>query len=387
MEKFLYAEINIIGFIILAILLTNQKKSVGITIQQQLFNTLIIASMHVLVLDTGMWLIDGKIFTFSKDLNHLISMFYYFLCAFIPFIWTIYCDCKLTNNIQHFRKRLLIYLIPLLIDVFLIISNLWSHFIFYIDSNNIYHRGKWVLVPVMLSFSYLAFSSILALHKASITKIPNEKKQCFLMALFVAPPFIGAIIQIFFYGVSLIWICAVISLLMIFVNIQNQQINTDSLTGLNNRLQFDKYLFFKTRSDNTQNIIALIMIDVDKFKEINDSYGHLYGDKALVCVANLLKKSCKNKNAFLSRYGGDEFTIIYQTRQLSNIQKLLALIEQNTNTFNFSKKEIFTISLSIGYAVWESDNKSIDDLISQADYNMYQIKSYKKKNVKNSPIL
>lgn len=380
MEQFLYAEINIIGFIILAILLSNQKRSVGITIQQRLFNTLIIACMHILVLDTGMWLIDGKVFTFSKELNILISTLFYFFCGFIPFIWTIYSDCKLTNNIQHLRKRLLIYLIPLLIDMFLVIFNLWNDFVFYIDLNNVYHRGKWVLVPVMLSFSYLAFSSILALHKASITKIPNEKKQCFLMALFAAPPFIGAIIQIFFYGISLIWICAVISLLMIFVNIQNQQISTDSLTGLNNRLQFDKYLLFKTKSNDSQSIIALIMIDVDKFKMINDSFGHLNGDKALVCVANILKKACKNKNAFLSRYGGDEFTIIYQTRQLSNVHKLIALIEQHTTNFNLSKTEMFTLSLSIGYTVWDSGKKAtVDELISEADYNMYQIKSRKNK--------
>lgn len=380
MERFLYAEINIVGFIILAILLSNQKRSVGITIQQRLFNTLIIASMHILILDTGMWLLDGKIFAFSRELNYLISTFYYFFCAFIPFIWTIYSDCKLTNNLQHLRKRLLIYLIPLLIDMFLIISNLWCNFIFYIDSNNVYHRGKWVLVPVMLSFSYLVCSSILALNKAAITKIPSEKKQCYLMSLFVIPPSVGAILQVMFYGVSLIWISAVISLLLIFVNIQNQQISTDSLTGLNNRLQFDKYLLFKTKSNDSQSIIALIMIDVDKFKQINDSFGHLSGDKALICVANILKKACKNKNAFLSRYGGDEFTIIYQTRQLSNVHKLIALIQQHITNFNLSKTESFTLSLSIGYTVWKTDNKAtVDELISEADYNMYQIKSGKNK--------
>lgn len=379
MERFLYAEINIIGFIILAILLTNQKRAVGITIQQRLFNTLIIASMHILVLDTGMWLIDGKIFTLSKELNGLISTLYYFFCAFIPFIWTIYSDCKLTNNIQHLRKRLLIYSIPVFINVLLIVFNIWYKFVFYIDSNNVYHRGKWVLAPVMLSFSYFVFSSIFALHKASIIKIPNEKRQCILMALFATPTFIGAVIQIFFYGISLIWISAVISLLLIFVNIQNQQISTDSLTGLNNRLQFDKYLLFKTKSNDRQGIIALIMIDVDKFKQINDSYGHLNGDKALVCVADILKKACKNKNAFLSRYGGDEFTIIYQTRQLSNVHKLIALIEQHTANFNLSKTEIFALSLSIGYTVWDSGDKAtVDEIISEADYNMYQIKSRKK---------
>ena len=180
------------------------------------------------------------------------------------------------------------------------------------------------------------------------------------------------------YGLSLIWISTTISMLMIFVNIQNQQINTDSLTGLNNRLQFDKYLYFKTKDTNSKDVLSLIMIDVDKFKQINDTHGHLAGDKALVCVGELLKKSCKNKNVFISRYGGDEFAIIYQTRQLANVHKLIALIQQNIQAYNMSNNEVFNLSLSIGFAIWKR-NYSIDTLISLADDSMYQIKRKKVK--------
>lgn len=377
MEKLLYTQINITGIIILVILLCNQKKSVGITIQQRLFNTIIISVVWILVLDTGMWLVDGKRFLLAREANILISMAYYFFNVFIPFLWLLYCDCILNNSTQSLRKRMWLYFLPVLANTLMIIINLWYGFIFYVDTNNIYHRGKFFLLPVMMAFSYLLLSSYMALHKAHKTKIESEKSQLYLMASFILPPLVGGILQALFYGLSLIWVNVVISLLMIFVNIQNQQINTDSLTGLNNRLQFDKYLFFKTKSDNDRDVIALIMIDVDKFKQINDSYGHLCGDKALISVANVLKKSCKNKNAFLSRYGGDEFTIIYETRKLTNIQKLITQIEQNVNIFNSVSKEKFSISLSIGYAVWEK-NSSVDTLIAQADYNMYRIKYAKK---------
>ncbi|MBN7773217.1 GGDEF domain-containing protein [Clostridium aminobutyricum] len=376
MEEFLYAQINIVGFIILAILLTNQKKSVGITIQQELFNTLIIAAMYILVLDSGMWLIDGKTFSFARELNFLISTAYYFLCGFISFIWLLYSDCKLNNTIRHLRNRLLVYFVPLLIDIVVIAYNLGSGLIFSIDAHNVYHRGEWVIIPVILSFSYLICSFVLSVHKGYSSKIAGDKRQAYLMAFFALPPVIGIMVQSIFSEVSLIWISTVISLLMIFVNIQNQQINTDSLTGLNNRLQFDKYLYFKTRDTDYKDVIALIMIDVDKFKQINDSYGHLAGDKALICVADILKKSCKNKNVFLSRYGGDEFAVVYQTRQLSNVQKLIELLHQNTHTFNRTNSEVFSVSLSIGYAVWER-NSSIDRLIAQADHNMYQAKRRK----------
>ncbi|QHI73312.1 GGDEF domain-containing protein [Aminipila terrae] len=377
MEKLLYTQINITGIIILVILLCNQKKSVGITIQQRLFNTIIISVVWILVLDTGMWVVDGKRFLLAREANILISMAYYFFNVFIPFLWLLYCDCILNNSTQSLRKRMWLYFLPVLANTLMIIINLWYGFIFYVDTNNIYHRGKIFLLPVMTAFSYLLLSSYMALHKAHKTKIESEKGQLYLMASFILPPLVGGILQALFYGLSLIWVNVVISLLMIFVNIQNQQINTDSLTGLNNRLQFDKYLFFKTKSDNDRDVIALIMIDVDKFKQINDSYGHLCGDKALISVANVLKKSCKNKNAFLSRYGGDEFTIIYETRKLTNIQKLITQIEQNVNIFNSVSKEKFSISLSIGYAVWEK-NSSVDTLIAQADYNMYRIKYAKK---------
>lgn len=378
MESFLYTQINVIGFIILAILLSNQKKSVGITVQQELFNTLIAATMYVFVLDSALWLLDGKTFRFANEVLFLMATGYYFLCVFISFIWLIYSDCTLNNTTQHLRKRLVLYAIPLVMQVILLIYNAWSGIVFYIDADNTYHRGKWVLISVLLSFIYLLCSTSLALRKGYRSKVVSEKKQAFLMAAFVLPPFVGTIIQSMYYGLSLIWISTTISMLMIFVNIQNQQINTDSLTGLNNRLQFDKYLYFKTKDTSSKDVFSLIMIDVDKFKQINDTHGHLAGDKALVCVGEILKKSCKNKNVFISRYGGDEFAIIYQTRQLANVHKLIALIQQNIQAYNMSNTEVFTLSLSIGFAIWKR-NYSIDTLISLADDSMYQIKRKKVK--------
>lgn len=378
MESFLYTQINVIGFIILAILLTNQKKSVGITVQQELFNTLIVATMYVLVLDSGLWLLDGKLFRFARELFLVTASGYYFLCVFICFTWLIYVDCTLNNTTQHLRKRLVLYTIPLAVYVILLIYNGWSGILFYMDDQNIYHRGKWVLLSVLIGFAYLVCSTCLAVRKGYRSKVASERKQAFLMAAFVIPPFVGTIVQALFFGVSLIWICATISLLMIFVNIQNQQINTDSLTGLNNRLQFDKYLYFKTKEASSKDVIALIMIDVDKFKQINDAYGHLAGDKALVCVADILKKSCRNKNVFISRYGGDEFAIIYQTRQLTNVHKLIELIQQTVREYNMTNPEVFTISLSIGFAIWKR-SYSMDTLISLADDSMYQAKRKKAK--------
>ena len=188
-------------------------------------------------------------------------------------------------------------------------------------------------------------------------------------------PVLAGIVQSFFYGVSLIWICAVLSLLMIFVNFQNRQITTDVLTGLNNRYQFNRYLA-RTVGNARENVQhSLILIDIDQFKQINDRYGHLNGDKALMIVSDILQKSSADTDAFLSRFGGDEFTIICKT---ICVKPLINQIERTIAAFNQSKKETFFLSLSIGRADLEGGTtKDPDDLISRADKDMYQKKQSK----------
>lgn len=166
----------------------------------------------------------------------------------------------------------------------------------------------------------------------------------------------------------------VISLLIIFIHIQNKNINIDELTEAYNRRYLERQLEVQTKSNLKGKQIYMLLIDVDEFKKINDNYGHLAGDEALKEIANILKYSCDNR-AFVSRYGGDEFVILGQCENASVIEKNILQIEKNVRKVNDQGKFKYSISLSIGVSIFNrSDEGGIDNFLKEADKNMYEKK-------------
>ena len=180
-----------------------------------------------------------------------------------------------------------------------------------------------VYLYAFLSYAYLIYGSIRSLLKARGAAWADDRKRYYTMAIFAVLPSLGGFIQLFFYGVSLNWILSSVSILLVYLDSQNRQISTDPLTSLNNRRELNKFLQHEIneRDQPKSGALTLIMMDVDGFKQINDTYGHFYGDGVLVNVSQILKASCKNTNAFLARYGGDEFCIVLPVQRRGGTQR------------------------------------------------------------------
>lgn len=108
----------------------------------------------------------------------------------------------------------------------------------------------------------------------------------------------------------MVWVCAALSLLVLFINLQNYQLSHDVLTGLFNRRQTNKQIRWEIRHlADAEHLLCAMMLDVDRFKSINDRFGHLAGDQALREIAETVKASCRECD-FVARLGGDEFFIL-----------------------------------------------------------------------------
>lgn len=100
-----------------------------------------------------------------------------------------------------------------------------------------------------------------------------------------------------------------------FLEIQNGEIYSDALTGLNNRRRMEIYLQDKIHNTSEEKPFRIHMIDVNDFKQVNDKFGHIVGDRALQLVADALRNVAGQMHGFCARYGGDEFVLILNEKQ------------------------------------------------------------------------
>ncbi|MDH4127519.1 MAG: EAL domain-containing protein [Spirochaetota bacterium] len=155
----------------------------------------------------------------------------------------------------------------------------------------------------------------------------------------------------------------------------------DTLTGLPNRILFqDRLKQALIQANHDKKMLSIMFLDLDRFKNINDTMGHFVGDELLKEVANRLK-SCVRKTDTISRLGGDEFTIILT--DISNIQIVSSIsqkiIDIFSTPFKLEGQEIF-VTTSIGISMYPADSNNVDNLIKNADTAMYHAKGMGKNN-------
>jgi diguanylate cyclase (GGDEF)-like protein len=152
--------------------------------------------------------------------------------------------------------------------------------------------------------------------------------------------------------------------------------NRDSLTHcLNRRALFNEAEKVLAKRCFAQKVMACLFVDVDKFKSINDTYGHSFGDDVLLAVARVLDDAT-TACAKIGRYGGDEFVVFSCFDDEDSVVSFYHRLEQTLKQALYINDVQF--SVSVGLAC-EKDPQGLDQLIAQADKNMYQIKQAKSK--------
>ncbi len=172
-----------------------------------------------------------------------------------------------------------------------------------------------------------------------------------------------------------------ISVVVYLLKIFEHQAHHDKLTGLTNRKYFvEQFLKLKNKADSSKDTIGVVFIDIDKFKDINDRYGHDIGDEVLIKVASRMEHSLKAKD-LKSRMGGDEFVVALT--DLSSKEKVMEVTKRLTGELRkplfIDGKEI-PISVSAGVSFYPDDSNELETLIKNADSEMYKAKRKKRES-------
>ena len=316
-------------------------------------------------------LVNSLRFTFLSMHYFFQVLSCYFIMVFVDYM--IFAQRYRSGRILNFTYTVLaVYALVLIFSYIL-------EFYFKVDpaANAIYRESMFYLRAV-IGYGPLLFSfwEILK-HRCSF------KKSEFVMFLSLVVLFITGISFCFVTHIGrLSWSFETVALLYTYFFIVQSHASMDPLTKTGNRLSFNEFTDKLSRFATGESW-AIVMIDMDHFKQINDTLGHQEGDHALGYMAEIIN-SCIKKDDFVARYGGDEFVLAAKVEKdtaESIITKLMGEIQLVINIFNEREICPFKLEISYGYDVYTADgSKSMTEFMNHIDSLMYIHKNERRRS-------
>jgi diguanylate cyclase (GGDEF)-like protein len=367
---------NIISILLIGTLyLANRQKAEynrDMRLLQQMMVTIGIANIS----DCCVYYLAGSSNIVIKVLVFLSGSGLFLGNVMIGYLWAKFIMVHMNIPFSDIRRN--IYRTIGLISIVLLVINIFYPLVFSVSDGR-YQRGFAYIIFLIFAAFYILDS--LYLYVKRVKK--NGSLKLFPVHIFLIPVILGVVIQAFFVEIAITWTSIAISVAGIMTALKNEIIFTDCLTGLYNRVYLE---FLHKRACNKKDCwVSGIMIDLNGFKQINDNYGHAEGDLALCIVADLLRKSF-SEYGVVTRYAGDEFVIMLNTTDDQLIQKIIESAKKNFVTENEKNDKPYQLSASMGYAITNLSNETIDDFMNRIDEQMYQdkLKYYEHNDRRNS---
>ena len=355
-----YIEVNMICIVTLALLLGSLPRGEYQSKRGRFYKILLGLAMLMAATDLIAGVFRGTSFTGVRTILWLSNAIYLISTILIGYVWVLY---SMQVLLGHLNKRIqLLATLMALLDCALICLAPLNGWIFTIDAENLYHRGSLVMVHWIIVYAFELIPSV----AAPFTRAERREKRA--ISLFVILPAIGSVIQSLFYGVSSGQAGLMGGLILLYILLQNSEINearlkanlldeisnTDTLTGLKNRRAYEAEL----EALKSREWTGVVFMDLNGLKETNDTLGHKAGDAMICHFAQLLRGYFPPKCIF--RISGDEFVILCTEPSVFE-EQYCAMREE--------------IGDKAAAGCMEGSGESVIRLVGEAERVMYQDKS------------
>ena len=359
---------NITGFLLIVFLYFSRfiTKTKGDT-KENSFTVMMWLTMIACIIEPITFSIDGIHDQVCYWINMLGNTYLYYANGLGSFLWMMYVDLNLFKDYSRMKSVYYKISIPVSLLLISLIANLKFHYYFYVDGNYVYHRQP----TIFIFYIYIMLCAIYSIGLYFYHKIKYGKIAFFPIYMYLIPIVTGSILQMIFYGISTAWLGTAIGIVALHMSLQQQQSYVDSLTGLYNRLYLE-HVMFKVSQNNNMCYYGM-MIDMNNFKQINDTYGHSAGDQALIDAARIFNSTI-NSNSTAFRYAGDEFIIILKSKNAAEVENLVTLLRDNAEAFNKENSRPYDISFAIGYDRYYPEIDNTDSFFKKIDKAMYEDK-------------
>lgn len=282
-----------------------------------------------------------------------------------PFIG-VFCGRSLNDDNQYLDRYSIHFAVANLV---LEVVSAFTGLIFTVDEANVYHHtrfyGIYVFFCVCCVLGFL-LRGLQTFHRYQ----SSGGELIVLVTIFLV---CGIAVQVLYEGMNVTWLTVGISAIMLYKFYGDITQQVDGLTELINRWGYENYLSHFSGKG------AILYFDVDRFKQVNDSYGHIYGDSCLRRIADCIRTSYASSGRCF-RTGGDEFCVILD----KNLDQLSALTDNFIGQIRAKREEDSRLpQVSIGYTLFDTEKGNINDAVKKADAEMYLAKQNAHANEKS----
>lgn len=361
--RLFYLLIIVIASMVLAIIYSKTNENIGNKREVRAFKGMLISFMIYTLVDLR--LVYALFYT---ALPRIFVLFVigtgFFSMTFACYFWFSYVASS--AHIKAKNTWLLIAKIPLVLIAIALYTPLYR-FIYELTDEPTF--SPLLFIIIMIDYVYLILATIFSVQRLIREKNKLERGKYIGQLFFIIFYTFSGYIMTFFLNVPAIEFCMMPVVLKLFVDLQDSRIYTDALTRLDNRRRINMYLEEEISKCNEEKPLTVMMLDIDFFKNINDTFGHDEGDSILIAFSAALSKLTSSKHARAGRWGGDEFIIVGKEKNLSeNFRESLKEELENNKDLRFVPR------FSIGSYVCKSQGMTVKQAISKADEQLYKDK-------------
>ncbi|MBR5441647.1 MAG: GGDEF domain-containing protein [Clostridia bacterium] len=376
MASLLYCTINVFCIMILVSVVRKLYISVDKRMSRIMLTWFIIAAIILCVTDIIWGVVDfTNSWTARPVWSVIANMSYHMFTGVVSFLWFIYSESEQKSKSVTTKTGIVLSVLPMLMLMLLVVFSAKTGWIFRIDENGLYHRGDYYLVLTVTCYLYMITTSVKALVKSFMKKHFLERQRYRSLFAFCVIPAVAGVLQVIFVGSPMLSAGIAFAALQVYMNSTEQVVSVDPMTQLNNRAQLERHLYHKIKSWNGSRELVLFIMDLDYFKKINDTYGHVEGDEAIMIAADVIKKAVGRNNFFACRYGGDEFVVVADAPKGYRPKDFIAELNEGLERATQRNNKEYTLHFSVGYKRYDESMEDIFAFIAAADEGLYHIKN------------
>lgn len=371
MEIFLRIDINLITACILFFVWRNALRLLNSNEElNKFFFVMTKLTLGQLVIESLTIIINRRPELWLIHLSKLLHTVLFILSPIVIYYWYRFVKLWISDSFSNRKRNIKLRTLPLALNFVISGTSYFSGLVFTITDTNTYQRGTLFFVPVLISYLYLLYSCIVIIKNRKL--LTNNELTALLSFSFL--PFIGGFAQTVLHGALLMWSSIALGLIVVFIYLQQRMMQLDPVTGAWSRGAFEQYMENRVMRDSKDMDFAVIFIDLDRFKQINDNYGHLEGDNALKNTVEIIKKSLRNSD-IIARFGGDEFVVLLNGTNRDKVKEIVKRIHHNFKEYNENSGKAYKVEYSYGYEIFDPENfKSIGHFLNHVDGLMYKNK-------------